>query len=193
MELPTGCENNVGRIFARRAWVPLMKGKTELMMHEITVSCIKTTVPFRFGLTKVHQRKNEGTRFRKRNRPCTRICNSKIVGSRQSGTGTSDRETDRERDRQRQTQTQTDRDRQRQTETDRDRQRETERDRERQRETERDRERAVTLKSSSLHCGVAARNPMVSHRRSAKERRAQRSRAEARFIGRILRGCFDSS
>ena len=30
---------------------------------------------------------------------------------------------------------------------------------------------------------------MVSHRRSAKERRAQRSRAEARFIGRILRGC----
>ena len=32
---------------------------------------------------------------------------------------------------------------------------------------------------------------MVSHRRSAKERRAQRSRAEARFIGRILRGCLE--
>ena len=32
---------------------------------------------------------------------------------------------------------------------------------------------------------------MVSHRRSAKERRAQRARAEARFIGRILRGCLE--
>ena len=32
---------------------------------------------------------------------------------------------------------------------------------------------------------------MVSHRRSAKERRAQRSRAEARFIGHILRGCLE--
>ena len=32
---------------------------------------------------------------------------------------------------------------------------------------------------------------MVSHRRSAKERRAQRSRAEARLVGRILRGCLD--
>ena len=58
-------------------------------MHEITVSCIKTIVPFRFGLTKVDQRKNEGTRSRKRNRPCTRSCNGKIVGSRQSGTSTS--------------------------------------------------------------------------------------------------------
>ena len=77
------------RIFTGRAWVPLWKGKTELMMHEITVSCIKASVPFRFGLTKVNQRENEGTRFRKRNRPCTRICNSKIVRSRQSGTSTS--------------------------------------------------------------------------------------------------------
>ena len=40
---------------------------------------------------------------------------------------------------------------------------------------------AVTLKSFSLHCGVAARNLMASHRRSARERRAQRARAEARF------------
>ena len=29
------------------------------MMHEVAVSCIKTSVPFRFGLTKVDQRKNE--------------------------------------------------------------------------------------------------------------------------------------
>ena len=37
MELPTGCRSNVSRIFARRAWVPLKKGKAELMMHEIAV------------------------------------------------------------------------------------------------------------------------------------------------------------
>ena len=34
-------------------------------MHEIALSSIKTSVPFRFGLTKVDQRKNESTRFRK--------------------------------------------------------------------------------------------------------------------------------
>ena len=89
MELSTSSGDNVGRISARRAWIPLKKGKTELMMHEITVSCIKTTVPFRFGLTKVDQRKNEGTRFRKRASPCTRICIDRIVGSRQGGTSTS--------------------------------------------------------------------------------------------------------
>ena len=104
------------------------------------------------------------------------------------------RQTDRQTDRQ----TQTDTDRHRQTQTDRDRDRDRDRDTDRHRhrhrhrqrqtdrqtETDRDRQTAVTLKSSSLHCGV-------SHRRSAKERRAQRSRAEARFIGRILRGCFE--
>ena len=67
MELSTGSGYNIGRISARRAWIPLKKRKTELMMmHEITVGCINTTVPFRFGLTKVDQRKNEGSRFRKR-------------------------------------------------------------------------------------------------------------------------------
>ena len=88
MKLSTGCGNNVGRISARRAWIPLKEGKTKLMMHEITVGCINITVPFRFGLTKVDQRKNEGSRFRKRG-PCTRICIDKIVGSRQGSTSTS--------------------------------------------------------------------------------------------------------
>ena len=60
MKLTTGRGDNVGRISARQAWIPLKKGKTELMMQEITVGCINTTVPFRFGLTKVDQRKNEG-------------------------------------------------------------------------------------------------------------------------------------
>ena len=89
MKLITGSRNNVSRISARRAWIPLKEGKTKLMMHEITVGCIKITVPFRFGLTKVDQRKNEGWRFRKRASPCTRICIDRIVGSHQSGTGTS--------------------------------------------------------------------------------------------------------
>ena len=42
------------------AWIPLQHRETVLMMQEIIVSCIKTTVPSRFGLTKVDQRKNEG-------------------------------------------------------------------------------------------------------------------------------------
>ena len=83
MEPTTGSGDNVSRISARRAWIPLKEGKTKLMMHEITVSCINTAVPFRFGLTKVDQRKIEGTRFGKRTGPCTRICNSKIVRSHQ--------------------------------------------------------------------------------------------------------------
>ena len=89
MELSTGSGDIVGRISARRAWIPLKEGKTKSMMHEINVSCVNTTVPFRFGLTKVDQRKKEGSRFRKRASPCTRICIGKIVGSRQSSTSTS--------------------------------------------------------------------------------------------------------
>ena len=41
MKLSTGSGDNVGRISARRAWIPLKKGKAELMMHEMTVGCIK--------------------------------------------------------------------------------------------------------------------------------------------------------
>ena len=63
MELSTGSGDNVGRISARWAWIPLKEGKTKLMMHEIAVNCVKTTVPFWFGLTKVDQRKNEGSRL----------------------------------------------------------------------------------------------------------------------------------
>ena len=89
MKLTTGSGDNVSRISARRAWIPLKEGKTKLMMHEITVGCINITVPIRFGLTKVDQRKNEGSRFRKRASPCTRICIDGIVGSRKGGTSTS--------------------------------------------------------------------------------------------------------
>ena len=54
-------------------------------MHEIAISCVKISVPFRFGLTKVDPRKNESTRLRKRNRPSTCICISKIVRSHCEG------------------------------------------------------------------------------------------------------------
>ena len=37
MKLSTGSGDNVGRISARRAWIPLKKAKAELMMHEIAV------------------------------------------------------------------------------------------------------------------------------------------------------------
>ena len=50
MILTTVSGDNVSRISARRAWIPLKEGKTKLMMHEITVGCINTTVPFRFGI-----------------------------------------------------------------------------------------------------------------------------------------------
>ena len=89
MELSTGRRDNIGGVPAGRSWIPPKEGKTKLMMHEITVGCINITVLFRFGLTKVDQRKNEGSRFRKRASPCTRICIDKIVGSRQGSTSTS--------------------------------------------------------------------------------------------------------
>ena len=39
MKLTTGSGDNVGRISARRARIPLKKGQAELMVHEIAVNC----------------------------------------------------------------------------------------------------------------------------------------------------------
>ena len=63
MELSTGSRDNVGGVPARRAPIPLKDRETVLLMHEIAVSCINVTMPFRFGLTKFDHRKNKGTRF----------------------------------------------------------------------------------------------------------------------------------
>ena len=52
MKLSTGSGDNVGRISARRAWIPLKKGKAELMMHEIAVDCVNVTKLVRLGLPK---------------------------------------------------------------------------------------------------------------------------------------------
>ena len=75
--------------------------------------------------------------------------------------------------------------------TSRQRQTDTVRYRQRQRVRQTDRQTSVMFKSFSLHCGAAARNLMVSHRRSAKERRAQRAQAKTRLIGSIWRGCLE--
>ena len=74
MKLSTGSGDNVGRISARRAWIPLKKGKAELMVHEIAVHCIYVTERVRFGLTKFDHKKNKGSWFWERTCSCARVC-----------------------------------------------------------------------------------------------------------------------
>ena len=64
MKLSTGSGDNVGRISARRAWIPLKKRKTELMMHEIAVDSVNVTKPVRFGLPKFDHNKSSGAKDR---------------------------------------------------------------------------------------------------------------------------------
>ena len=59
MKLSTGSGDNVGRFSARRDWIPLKKGKAELMMHEIAVNCVNVTKPVRLGLPKFDHGKNQ--------------------------------------------------------------------------------------------------------------------------------------
>ena len=89
MKLSTGSRDNVGRISARRAWIPLKKVKTELMMHEIAVGSVNVINPVRFGLPKLDHGKDQGPWFRKRTCSCTRISTNRNVGSRKGGTSTS--------------------------------------------------------------------------------------------------------
>ena len=65
MKLSSGSGDNVGRISARRAWIPLKEGKTELMMHEIAIGCVNVTKPVRFGLPKFDHGKDQGPWFKK--------------------------------------------------------------------------------------------------------------------------------
>ena len=39
MKPTTGGRDDVGKISARRAWIPLKEGKSELMVHEVAVNC----------------------------------------------------------------------------------------------------------------------------------------------------------
>ena len=54
MKLPAGCGNNVGRISARRAWIPLKEGKAELMVHEIAVNCGNGAKSVGLGLPNIY-------------------------------------------------------------------------------------------------------------------------------------------
>ena len=82
MEPSTRRRNDIGRVPARRAWIPLKSRETVLMMHEVAVRCVNASKPIRFGLTKFDQRKNQGPWFRKRTTSRTRICTDRIMGSR---------------------------------------------------------------------------------------------------------------
>ena len=50
--------SDVGRISARRAWIPLKKGKAKLMVHEIAVNCVNVTKSVGLGLSKIDHGKN---------------------------------------------------------------------------------------------------------------------------------------
>ena len=88
MKLSTGSGYNVGRISARRAWIPLKKGKAELMVHEIAVNSVNVTKPVGLGLPKVDHGKNQCPWFREGTCSCTRIRSNRIVGSRKGFTST---------------------------------------------------------------------------------------------------------
>ena len=89
MKLSTGSGDNVDRISARRAWIPLKKGKAELMVHEIAVNSVNVTKSVRLGLPKFDHGKNQCPWFREGTCSCTRIRANRIVGSRKGGTSTS--------------------------------------------------------------------------------------------------------
>ena len=89
MKLSTGSGDKVGRICARRAWIPLKKGKAELMLHEIAVDCVNVTKSVGFWLPKIDHGKNQCPWFRKKTFDCTRIRTHRIVGSRKNGARTS--------------------------------------------------------------------------------------------------------
>ena len=89
MKITTGSGDNVGRISARRAWIPLKKGRAKLMVHEIAVNCGNGAKSVGLGLPKIDHGKNQCPWFREGTCSCTRIRTSRIVGSRKGGTSTS--------------------------------------------------------------------------------------------------------
>ena len=101
MKLTTGSGDIVGRISARRAWIPQKKGKAELMVHEIAVNCVNVTKSVGLGLPKTDHGKNQCPWFREGTCSCTRIRTNRIVGHRQTQTDRQ-RETQRQRQRERQ-------------------------------------------------------------------------------------------
>ena len=82
MKLTTGSGDNVGRISARRAWIPLKKRKAELMVHEIAVNCSNGAKSVGLGLPKTDHGKKDCPWFREEACACTKIGANRVVGSR---------------------------------------------------------------------------------------------------------------
>ena len=81
MKPTTGGRDDVGRISARRAWIPLKKGKAELMVHEIAVNCGNGAKSVGLGLPKTDHGKNQCPWFREGACTSTRIGANRVVGS----------------------------------------------------------------------------------------------------------------
>ena len=82
MEPTTGGRDDVGRISARRAWIPLKEGKSKLMVHEIAVSCGNGAESVGLGLPKIDHRKNHCLWFGEEACICTKIGANRVMGSR---------------------------------------------------------------------------------------------------------------
>ena len=88
MELTTGSRDNIGRISARRAWVPLLEGKAKLMMHDIAVRCGNGTRAAELALSKVDHGKDHSVGFGEGSNLSARTGTIRVVGSRVRGTCT---------------------------------------------------------------------------------------------------------
>ena len=82
MKPATGCHNDIGRVPARRPWIPLKEGKSELMVHEIAVNCVNGTKSVGLGLPKTDHGKNHCPWFGEEACVCTKIGANRVMGSR---------------------------------------------------------------------------------------------------------------
>ena len=82
MKLTTGGRDDVGRISARRAWIPLKEGKWELMVHEIVVNCGNGAKSVGLGLPKTDHGKNHWPWFGEEACVCTKNGANRVMGSR---------------------------------------------------------------------------------------------------------------
>ena len=88
MKPTTSGRDDVGRISARPAWIPLKEGKSELMVHEIVVNCGNGAKSVGLGLPKADHGKNHSPWFGEEACVCAKIGANRVMGSRWSGTGT---------------------------------------------------------------------------------------------------------
>ena len=82
MKPTTGGRDDVGRISARRAWIPLKEGKAKLMVHEIAVNCGNGAKSVGLGLPETDHGKNHCPWFGEEACVCTKIGANRVMGSR---------------------------------------------------------------------------------------------------------------